>query len=253
MPIHDFQWLAVDRGGCIDTNWCLHYQEATFLWHRAYLLYVEGLLGCPIPYWNGFAADTSHPSSLYAGLPQAFLDDEYADSNGNQRENPLKYALAMGGKSKGSGRYVTRDPILTTGRSDPGWDAKIAQVALYQKQILLALRQRTFSEPQNVTQAEGRPFGAPWANITVFDGNNPDCWYPYRGDFDGLFEQPHDNFHGWVGGDMVPRPSHSPHLEFMLSTGGRVGRQLLHRIRSDLPQLPRKHGSHCREIPQSRP
>jgi hypothetical protein len=32
----------------------------------------------------------------------------------------------------------------------------------------------------------------------------PDSDYPYRGvNFDGLFEQPHDNYHGWIGPDMA--------------------------------------------------
>lgn len=177
------------------------------MWHRAYLLHVESLLGCPIPYWNGFSAAASDPSSPQAGLPKEFLDDVYTNGKGETCPNPLKFACAMNGHSKvGGGKYVSRDPILVAGPSDPRWYAKIEQFALYQKQILLALRQRTFSEPQNVTQADGRPFAAPWANIATFEENSPDCLYPYRGDFDGLFEQPHDNFHGWVGGDMVPPP-----------------------------------------------
>lgn len=188
----------------IDTNWCLHYQEATFPWHRAYLLFIEGLLGCPIPYWNGFAAAAADPTSPHAGLPQVFLDDTFMDSSGTLQPNPMKYACALGGKSKlGGGLYVTRDPILVAGKSNDQWAGKVAQFTLYQSQILLALQQWTFSEPAKVTQEAGYPFGAPWANIPMFSADGPDCWYPYRGDFDGLFEQPHDNYHGWVGGDMV--------------------------------------------------
>lgn len=187
-----------------DTHWCLHYQEATFPWHRAYLLYVEGLLGCPIPYWNVFAAAAADPSSPHAGLPQVFLDDTFTDSSGKSQPNPMKYACALDGKSKlGGGLYVTRDPILVAGKSHHQWAGKVAQFKLYHSQILLALQQWAFSVPTNVTQAAGHPFGVPWANIPTFIPDGPDCWYPYRGDFDGLFEQPHDNYHGWVGGDMV--------------------------------------------------
>jgi hypothetical protein len=42
------------------------------------------------------------------------------------------------------------------------------------------------------SQPEGSP-GCPWANILVFDPPRN------RQDFDGLCEQPHDNWHGWIG------------------------------------------------------
>jgi tyrosinase len=45
--------------GFLHAEWCLHYQEATFLWHCAYLRYVEELIDFPIPYWNGYAEATS--------------------------------------------------------------------------------------------------------------------------------------------------------------------------------------------------
>ena len=49
---------------------------------------------------------------------------------------------------------------------------------------------------------EGTP-GYPWANILTFNPPPPDSDYPHKTDFDGLYEQPHDNFHGWVGPDMA--------------------------------------------------
>jgi Common central domain of tyrosinase len=62
------------RYAYIHTNWCLHYQEAFALWHRAYLLYLEQLIDCAIPYWDWMAEDASVDGSPQAGLPQAFLD-----------------------------------------------------------------------------------------------------------------------------------------------------------------------------------
>lgn len=112
------------------------------------------------------------------------------------RPNPLKYALALNGLSKdGTSTFVTRDPTLVAGSSSPGWEAKINLFKLYHQQISNALSQSTYSAPED--------FGLPWANITNFGDDNPDNWYPNRTDFDGLFEQAHDNFHGWTGPDMV--------------------------------------------------
>jgi tyrosinase len=34
----------------VDSDWCLHYQEAFLLWHRAYLQQFQTQLGCAIPY-----------------------------------------------------------------------------------------------------------------------------------------------------------------------------------------------------------
>ncbi|KAF2225804.1 hypothetical protein BDZ85DRAFT_307780 [Elsinoe ampelina] len=185
--------------GLLHTEWCLHYQEATFLWHRAYLRQVEELIDYPIPYWNGYAKDSSDPDSPYAGIPAVFFEDTYKHPDGSIRPNPLKYALALDGKSKQPpNQYVTRDPILVNGKNDPGWNAKISLFTLYHQQITQSLSQATFTSSNT---AEG--FGMPWANIPTFSDNQPDSLYPYRFDFDGLFEQVHDNFHGWVGPDMA--------------------------------------------------
>ena len=46
--------------------------------------------------------------------------------------------------------------------------------------------------------------GYPWANIQSFNPPPPDSDYVYRNyNFDGAYEQPHDNYHGWVGPDMA--------------------------------------------------
>ncbi|GKU20067.1 unnamed protein product [Fusarium langsethiae] len=117
----------------IDAYWCLHYQEATFLWHRAYLRYVEELIDFPIPYWNGYAKEASVSSSKFAGIPPMFLEQDY----------------------------------------------------------------------QHPQLESAQHFGIPWANLVDFTDHQPDTVYPFRCDFDGLFEQVHDNFHGWVGYDMA--------------------------------------------------
>ncbi|KAH6655911.1 hypothetical protein BKA67DRAFT_603635 [Truncatella angustata] len=186
--------------GLLHTEWCLHYQEATFLWHRAFLLYIEKLIDYPIPYWNGFSIASSDPTSADAGIPRVFLEETYIHpKDGSVRPNPLKYALALDGKSKsGKGQWVTRDPTLVEGPSSPDWQRKISLFSKYHEQITQALQQKTFTSKD--TQ-EG--FGIPWANIPTFSDDQPDSLYPYRLDFDGLFEQVHDNYHGWVGPDMA--------------------------------------------------
>ncbi|KAF8544172.1 hypothetical protein BDD12DRAFT_924420 [Trichophaea hybrida] len=191
--------------GFLHAEWCLHYQEATFLWHRAYLRYVEELIDFPIPYWNCFAIDTSDPNSPFAGLPKEYLEENYTHPSGEMRKNPLKYALSLDGLSKTKkSPYVTRYPVLVDGASSPGWDQKIHLFQKYQEQIKSALAKPTFSYPMSVTQQQGLPFGTPWANLPAFSDDQPDDDYPYQAlNFDGAFEQPHDNYHGWVGPDMA--------------------------------------------------
>ncbi|KAI8660255.1 Tyrosinase-Cu-bd domain-containing protein [Fusarium keratoplasticum] len=186
--------------GLLHAYWCLHYQEATFLWHRAYLLYVEKLIGFPIPYWNGYTAEAADPKSEFAGIPPMFLEDKYIHpADGSERPNPLKYSLSLNGRSKSGGsEFVTRSTTLTEGPSSPDWGRKIELFKLYHEQIEQALKQSTYT-----TSETAEHFGVPWANITTFSEDQQDCLYPYRFDFDGLFEQVHDNFHGWVGPDMA--------------------------------------------------
>lgn len=130
-----------------------------------------------------------------------FLEDTYTHSSLGLRKNPLKYALLSGVVS--TPRYVMRDPVLVSRTPGPEWDRKIRLFGLYQSQIELALRQDVFSQPMDAL----RPFGKPWANLSVLTENLGDEFFPNRTDFDGLLEQPHDNIHGWTGPDMVCVPS----------------------------------------------
>ncbi|EYB21986.1 hypothetical protein FG05_12404 [Fusarium graminearum] len=185
--------------GLLHAYWCLHYQEATFLWHRAYLRYVEELIDFPIPYWNGYAEEASVSSSKFAGIPPMFFEETYQHPQLGERKNPLLYAKALNGKSKnGTSDTVTRNEVLTEGPSNHGWEAKIKWFKMYHIQIAHALEQATYT-----TSESAQHFGIPWANIVDFIDNQPDTAYPFRCDFDGLFEQVHDNFHGWVGYDMA--------------------------------------------------
>ncbi|KEF57336.1 uncharacterized protein A1O9_05253 [Exophiala aquamarina CBS 119918] len=191
-----------------DAWWCLHYQEATFFWHRCYLKYVEELIDFPIPYWNGFAADAANPDSRYAGIPEIFLEDTYTDPDGTTHKNPLRWAYSYQGKSKSNPKtpYVQRNPILVNGRpSQPGpareaWNKQINLFNLYHQQIVTSMQQPVFSLPQYnptpQTTAE-----AAWAALPEFLQEMPDSDYTVAyGTFDGHFEQAHDNFHGWTGG-----------------------------------------------------
>ncbi|RSL99875.1 hypothetical protein CDV31_012009 [Fusarium ambrosium] len=186
--------------GQLHAYWCLHYQEATFLWHRAYLLYVEKLIGFPIPYWNGYASEAADPTSSFAGIPPMFLEDKYIHPvDRSERPNPLKFALALNGHSKsGKGEFVTRSSTLTEGPSSRHWKRTIGLFKLYHRQIEHALRQSTYTSSHTAEHS-----GVPWAYITTFSDHQKNKLYPYRFDFDGLFEQVHDNFHGWVGPDMA--------------------------------------------------
>jgi len=193
----------------IHGDWCLHYQEAFLLWHRAYLMAFEQRIGCAVPYWNWYAQDAAIESSPSSGLPQAFRDETYRHPRtGEIRPNPLRYAAAKGGCSKAcvgttppppaACKYVQRDPVLyTTG--DDQREARAAKIALtlqYQQQVQKALAFENFSHQQG--------YGDPWANIQSFNPPPPDSEYRYRDvNFDGAYEQPHDNYHGWVGPDMA--------------------------------------------------
>ncbi|KAJ4301338.1 hypothetical protein N0V90_003430 [Kalmusia sp. IMI 367209] len=188
--------------GFLHAEWCLHYQEATFLWHRAYLRYVEELIDFPIPYWNGYATVTADVDSTYAGLPSIFLEDEYINSRGELRKNPLRWALGPNGANKLGNKYVERAAELVAGPGDPNlrplWERKVKLFGKYHKQIASALAKESYSEPED-------PTGFPWANLPAFSDDQPDSDYPDTAKqfFDGLFEQAHDNYHGWVGPDMA--------------------------------------------------
>ena len=89
--------------------------------------------------------------------------------------------------------------MLIEGKSSPGWPAKIRLFSKYHEQIVHSFQQATYSAPQGI--------GVAWAALPLFGEDMPDADYQgHRSDFDGLFEQAHDNYHGWIGGkggDMV--------------------------------------------------
>ncbi len=191
----------------LHTNWCLHYQEAFLPWHRANLLYLEAMIGGPVPYWNWMSPHIAEDGHRQSGLPSAFTDESYRHPvTGELRPNPLRYAAAKDGLSKAcvdkpsptpSCRFVQRDPILgqAAGSDTDARHEKLNLLTTYQQQVRDAFAIPTFSSPQ------GNP-GYPWANIPTFPA--PDSDYTYLGEtFDGTYEQPHDNYHGWVGPDMA--------------------------------------------------
>ncbi|KAK6352359.1 hypothetical protein TWF730_009188 [Orbilia blumenaviensis] len=190
--------------GYLHCNWCLHYQEGFLPWHRANLLYVENLIGCRIPYWNWYAAESSDPNSPSSGIPQAFLDETYIHpKTGESRPNPLKYACSKDGVSKSTNlqpsiQYIQRFPCLNDPQKYPGEYAKwVAYFTTFHEQTSKALGTSRFSVPQGN--------GYPWANIPGFDIPMDDSEYnrdPTALTFDNLFEQAHDNYHGFIGPDM---------------------------------------------------
>ena len=194
----------------LHTNWCLHYQEAFGFWHRAFLMYLEDRIGMAIPYWDWMAWDAADPTSPRAGLPQAFLDETYVHPDGSTRPNPLRFAAAKDGRSKKCDvapdrctgdecRYVQRLEVFSD-PADPDRARYFEMPRIFQEQVADALLFDSFSTPQGAWGATG----VPWANIPVFTPPQPDDLYPFRQiNFDGLYEQPHDNYHGWIGYDMA--------------------------------------------------
>ncbi|KAL2831463.1 hypothetical protein BDW59DRAFT_157890 [Aspergillus cavernicola] len=134
-----------------------------------------------------------------------FLEETNTHPSKGERPNPLRYALTRNGQSKAGNRepYVSRDPTLMKGSGDPKWQEKINRFKIYHAQVACALKQGTFSQPDDITTQFGHPFGIPWANLPEFSDLPPDNLYPYRSDFDGFFEQAHDNWHGWIDPDMA--------------------------------------------------
>lgn len=169
---HDSPW---QMWAYIHTNWCLHYQEAFFFWHRAYLMYFEELIGMAIPYWDWMAANASDPRSPLSGLPQAFMDETYVHpGTGQTRPNPLRFAAAKDGRSKmcvpepdhchgDMCWHVNRLPVFDL-KKNPHFrdrDRHFRMPGLFQQQVVDALKFETFSTPQGD--------GVPWANIPAFD------------------------------------------------------------------------------------
>jgi hypothetical protein len=193
-------------GGFIHANWCLHYMEASFPWHRAHLLWLETQIGGPVPYWNFFSSKAADPTSPDSGIPQAFLDDKFTGTDGIIYPNPLNHALARNGQSRQApNTEVTRaapfvDPKSPITRSD--WIKN--NVPTYLDQVYAATKMTKLGDPQ----LDGFPFA--WASsgnpqdLNDLQANNNAIFYAQVQDqFDGVLEQAHDNFHGWSGPDMA--------------------------------------------------
>ncbi|KAK6498903.1 hypothetical protein TWF481_011473 [Arthrobotrys musiformis] len=189
--------------GYLHSNWCLHYQQAFLPWHRANLLYVEKLIGCRIPYWNWYAKSTDSGSPEF-GIPKAFLEDEYIHpKSGERRKNPLKFACAKDGQSKTTKslqeptEHIRRFPWIDNPLL-PEYEGWMKHMSLFHEQTKNALDRCTFSVPQQRSK--------PWANIPAFNIPVGDDEYKRSREsdytFDNLFEQAHDNYHGFVGPDM---------------------------------------------------
>lgn len=201
----DARWQRI---GSLHSNWCLHYQEAFLPWHRANLLWFEQQIGMAIPYWNFMSPDAINDGAPAAGLLAPFRELTYrSPRTGEVRANPLRFAVAFEARSKACTgrdapgvdcRYVQRFPWLYTS-GDEDREQRLQWLALlgtFQRQIDFALGWPVFSTPEGVP-------GMPWADIPTFHPPQPDRLYPHRTDFDGLYEQPHDNLHGWIGPDMA--------------------------------------------------
>lgn len=190
-------------GGFLHSNWCLHYMQASFPWHRAHLLWLETQIGSPIPYWNFYSSKAKDSTHADSGIPQAFLDDFFTDAQGKQQKNPLKYALARNGVSRDT---TTKPTPPTVQRARQLSAPKTAgerkdyidkYVHTYLEQIYQATRMPNIGHPQN--QGNAFTFASP-----DLEPINPNSFYQYaQGEFDGQLEQAHDNLHGWSGSDMA--------------------------------------------------
>ena len=190
-------------GGSIHANWCLHYMQASFPWHRAHLLWLENQLGSSIPYWNFFSSKAIDPSSPDSGLPQAFLDDTFVDTGGKTQKNPLRHAFARGGISRAS---TAATPLWEVKRAQPfeqpdgptkRADYITDHVPLYLKQVYHATIMSSIGD----AQGSGNVFTFTPPDLTP---DTADTFYKdHLEEFDGVLEQAHDNLHGWTGPDMA--------------------------------------------------
>jgi hypothetical protein len=192
-------------GGFLHANWCLHYMQASFPWHRAHLLWLETQLGCPIPYWNFFSSKALDPTSPDSGIPQAFLDDTFIDTYGKTQKNPLRHAFARAGVSRAS---TTANPIWEVKRAqpfeEPDGPIKRADYITSQQHVPDYLNQVYHATIMN-------SIGSPQGSGNVFTFAQPDLtpdnllsyYQGHLDEFDGALEQAHDNLHGWTGPDMA--------------------------------------------------
>lgn len=192
-------------GGFLHANWCLHYMQASFPWHRAHLLWLETQLGGPIPYWNFFSSKATDPTSPDSGIPQAVLDDRFIDPYGKTQPNPLRHAFACGGVSRASSKT---SPIWEVKRAQPFEqpDGPIKRadyitsqqfVPTYLDQVYHATIMNSIGDPQ------GPGYAFTYAQPDLTPDNLLKYYHAHLNEFDGALEQAHDNLHGWTGPDMA--------------------------------------------------
>ena len=195
-------------GGFLHANWCLHYMQASFPWHRAHLLWLETQIGMPIPYWNFYSSQATNPDSADSGIPKAFLDDMFVDTDSSQDpkpiyKNPLRWAMGRNGVSRAwtadnPQREVQRAAALALG-ADPAKRADYIQqhVPEFLTQIFTATTMNSIGDPQGA----GNAFTFAQADLTA--ENKAEFYQGHQHEFDGQLEQAHDNLHGWSGPDMA--------------------------------------------------
>jgi Common central domain of tyrosinase len=192
-------------GGFLHSNWCLHYMQASFPWHRAHLLWLEQQLGVPIPYWNFFSSKATDSTSADSGIPQAFLDVDFVGSDGQTKPNPLLSALPRNGLSRnGTSKTVQRAPQLT-GDSETratyisNWTPKYLDQIYKAKQNSNIVGAGPNAWVLDVTKLNDLQT----ENQAQKDQYNQEIYALGQSDFDGLLELAHDNLHGWTGVDMA--------------------------------------------------
>ena len=196
-------------GGFLHANWCLHYMEASFPWHRAHLLWLETQIGMPIPYWNFYSSEAANPLSPDSGIPQAFLDDQFQDPDGHSMHlNPLRHALGRSGVSRASNAQskateVTRADAFTQQKDDDA-DAFLAKRAEYIKHVPGYLEQiRLATTMARIGSPQGKGNAFTFAQPDLTTENKQEFYEKHLNEFDGALEQAHDNLHGWAGPDMA--------------------------------------------------
>ncbi|MCJ1411481.1 hypothetical protein MMC19_005571 [Ptychographa xylographoides] len=190
-------------GGFLHANWCLHYMQASFPWHRAHLLWLETQIGGPIPYWNFYSSKAADPDSPDSGIPQAFLDEQFKDFEGNWLDNPLRHALARNGMSRAS---TSSNPLSQVKRAQPfeqpdGPIKRADYITQYVPTYLDQIYHATVMLSIGDTEGAGYPFTFAQADLTP--ENLAKYYKDHLMEFDGALEQAHDNLHGWAGPDMA--------------------------------------------------
>lgn len=185
-------------GGTLHGDWCLHYMQASFPWHRAHLLWLEWQIGVPIPYWNFFSSMATNLASPDSGIPQAFLDESFMDSNGNKQPNPLRYALARKGKSRASTSTTTIKEVQRASEFDDPTER-----ANYIKQYVPMYLQQIYRATLTPTIGAQSEQGFTYAQPDLLPENPEEYYAGHTTELDGALEQAHDNLHGWSGADMA--------------------------------------------------